>query len=766
MRQLWLGWVLKHPWWVLLGTLVLVLLMSSGMGKLYFRGDFRVFFTADNPQLLMFEQMQDEFNKSDNILIGIAPADGQIFNTTNLTLVKQITDAAWQTPYSIRVDSISNFQHTEADADDLLVADLLLDPAQLDEAKIADIRRVALAEPTLVKRLVTADGAVTAINITVQLPELDKNKEVFDTFGFARQLTDEFSQRYPDVRFYLAGVIAMNHSFAYEAEHDARTLIPVMFVVIVLMLALLLRSVVVAMATVIIIVVTITSTLGLAGAAGIFLSTATVNVPTILMTLAVADCVHVIASVQFALSRGHDKQSAIEYSMQRNLMPIFITSATTAIGFLTLNFSEVPILADLGNMTAVGVMLACLLSVTTLPALLAVLPVKPGKVKPQHQQDTVMDKLASFVILRQRLLLPAMALLMIVFAGFISLNKVNDEAVKYFSPATDFRQAMDFLDQHLAASMSMDFVLHSGQSSGVNKPEFIAAVEDFSQWLAEQPEVAHVNSISEVFKRLNKNMHADDPAFYRIPQTQDEAAQYLLMYEMSLPYGLDLNNQLNLDKSATRLTAALRNMGSKEITGFEQKALQYFAGQFPQYQASAASTALMFAHIGERNMASMLQTLPLALVLISLLLVFSLRSWRMGLISLLPNIAPAAIGFGIWGLYSGEINLGLSVVASISLGIIVDDTVHFLAKYQHARHEGRNAEAAVRYAFNSVGQALWITTAVLVIGFSVLMLSSFRLNSDMGLLTAIIIFTALVIDFLFLPAFLLKFDTKESQHHA
>ncbi|HEX5791817.1 MAG TPA: MMPL family transporter, partial [Rheinheimera sp.] len=617
----------------------------------------------------------------------------------------------------------------------------------------------------LVKRLIAEDGKVAAINITVQLPELDKNKEVFDTFEFAQQLTAQFQQRYPQADFHLAGVIAMNHSFAYEAEHDARTLIPFMFIVIVLMLAVLLRSVLGAIATVAIIVIAISSTLGLAGWAGIFLSTATVNVPTILMTLAVADCVHVIASMQFALARGDAKADAISYSMQRNLMPVFITSATTAVGFLTLNFSEVPILADLGNMTAVGVMLACLFSIVTLPALLCLLPIKAGKVQ-EHQRDSAMDMLANFVIRRHKLLLPGMLLLMLGFTSLISLNKVNDEAVKYFSPATAFRQSMDFLDQHLAASMSMDFVLHSGQSSGVNQPQFIAAVEQFSQWLAQQSEVVHVNSISDTFKRLNKNMHGDDPAYYRIPQQQDEAAQYLLMYEMSLPYGLDLNNQLNVDKSATRITAALKNMGSKEITAFEQRALAYLAAQYPQYQASAASTALMFGHIGERNMASMLQTLPLALVLISLLLVFSLRSWRMGLISLVPNIAPAAIGFGIWGWYSGEINLGLSVVASLSLGIIVDDTVHFLAKYQHARHEGRNAEAAVRYAFNSVGRALWITTAVLVIGFSVLMLSSFRLNSDMGLLTAIIILTALVIDFLFLPAFLLKFDTKESQNHA
>ena len=764
MRQLWLNWVLKYPWWVLLGNLLLVALMSAGLSKLYFRGDYRIFFSDDNPQLIAFEQMQDEFNKSDNMILAIASKDGSVFTAATLTLLKQLTDEAWQTPHSIRVDSITNFQHTEADNDDLIVEDLLLDSAALNEGKIAKIRQVALNEPTLVHRLISPNASVTAINITVQLPEVDKNKEVFDVYNFVQQLKQNAAAAHPELEFYLGGVIALNQAFASEAEHDARTLVPLMFGIIILLLAILLRSVFGALATVLIIIFTITSTLGLAGWSGIFLSTATVNVPTFVMTLAVADCVHVIASMQFALNRGDSKADAIRYSMQRNIMPVFITSATTAIGFLTLNFSDVPILADLGNLTAAGVMLACGLSVAALPALLKILPIK-ARANAQTGHDTAMDKIAEFVIKRHNVLLPVMTVLMLFFAAFISLNKVNDEAVKYFSPTTEFRQSMDFLDQNLASSMSMDFVLNSGETSGVNQPAFIAAVEQFSQWLLAQPEVVHVNSISDVFKRLNKNMHADDPAYYQVPQQQDEAAQYLLMYEMSLPYGLDLNSQLNVDKSATRIVATLRNMGSSELTGFEQKALNYLAQQMPQYQATAASTALMFGHIGERNMDSMLKTLPMALVLISLLLVFSLKSWRMGLISLVPNITPAAIGFGIWGLSSGEINLGLSVVAGISLGIIVDDTVHFLAKYQHARQEGRDAEAAVRYAFNSVGRALWITTAVLVIGFSVLMFSSFRLNSDLGMLTAIIILTALVIDFLFLPAFLLKFD-KDTKPYA
>ncbi|WP_397472402.1 MMPL family transporter, partial [Rheinheimera sp.] len=279
MRQRWLSWVLAHPWQVLLSTALLVILMSAGISKLAFRGDFRIFFSAENPQLQAFEQMQDEFNKTDNILIGVAPAEGTVFSADMLTLLKQLTDAAWQTPYSIRVDSVTNFQHTEADADDLLVEDLLLDTSQLTPGKIAKIERIALSEPALVNRLVAKDGAVAAINITVQLPEQDKNKEVFDAYEYARQLTLQFKQQYPQTEFHLAGVIAMNHALAYEAEHDARTLIPFMFLAIVLMLALLLRSVSGAAATIVIIAITITSTLGLAGWAGIFLSTATVNVP-------------------------------------------------------------------------------------------------------------------------------------------------------------------------------------------------------------------------------------------------------------------------------------------------------------------------------------------------------------------------------------------------------------------------------------------------------------------------------------------------------
>jgi predicted RND superfamily exporter protein len=759
MKQRWLNSAVRHPWLTILIVFTLMLVCAFGAKNLSFRGDFRLFFSPDNPQMQAFERMHANFNKSDNIMVVIVPRAGTVFDETTLRVVKQLTDAAWQTPFSLRVDSITNFQHTQAVDDDLLVEDLLLDIATLSLDKVQQIQQAALAEPALAGRLVAKDGSLTVINITLQVPEQDQNTQVSVIYSFVENMIKQAAAEHPELEFHLAGVIALNQAFSSEAQHDASTLVPLMFVVIIVILALMLRSALAAGAVVVIIILTIASTMGLAGWAGIYLNTATVNVPTILMTLAVADSVHLIASTQFFMRQGLTKSDAIQQAMRLNMMPVFITSATTAVGFATLNYSEVPILRDLGNMTAVGVMLAWFITIVLLPALLQLLPISQGAAE---KGIGGMDKIADWVIAKNQPILWGTLLLSIFAVWFAMQNKVNDEAVKYFSPSTDYRQALDVLEAKLGGVSQIDFTLESGQASGVHDPAFIAATEQFGLYLESLPYTKHVSKISDVFKRLNKNMHGDDPAFYRLPESAELAAQYLLMYEMSLPFGLDLNNQLDLDKSSTKVSAALINLGSKEMTELEVQAITWFNAQYPQYKIEASSTALMFAHIGERNMASMMQSLPMAMLLISALLMISLRSLRLGLISLLPNLVPALMGFGLWYFYSGEINLGLSIVASMSLGIIVDDTVHFLAKYQAARKEGRDAEAAVRYAFHSVGWALVITTVVLVIGFSVLLLSDFRLNSDMGMLTGIIILLALIIDFLFLPAVLLRFDRKET----
>ncbi|MGR1189395.1 efflux RND transporter permease subunit [Vibrio parahaemolyticus] len=749
----------KYSLLVLLATIFLIIVATIGGKNLYFRGDYDIFFDGTNKQLLAFDEIQTTFAKTDNLAIVIAPEDGDIFTPQTLSLIQKITVDAWQVPYSSRVDSIANYQHTEAFDDDLLVEDLLYSEYELTPERISKVKSIALSEPVLKSALVSEKGDVTVVNITVQLPEMDKTAEVEEVVSSINAMIDRYQRAYPDVTFHKAGIIAMNHAFMTAAQDDSSTLVPTMLVVILVFLTIMLRSILSVIATLIVIIGSVMATMGISGWAGMFLSTATVNVPTLIMTLAVADCVHVIATMRQSMKNGFTKAQSIERSIALNFVPILITSVTTAIGFLMMNMSDSPVLRDFGNLSALGVMVACFLSVTLLPALLKLLPIHV-KMETSQDQKHVMDHLGDFVVSQRRALLPLSVAVIVVCASLIPLNKVNDESVEYFGQRNEFRQAADFMEERISGMTNISIAIKTNESQGIAAPDFLNTIGEFSSWLRDQPETDHVATLADVYKRLNKNMHGDDEAYYSLPQERELAAQYLLLYEMSLPYGLDLNNQINVDKSSIKMVLTVANLGSVELVDLENRIYQWFTEHAPQYQVVASSPSLMFAHIGETNMASMLSTLPITLVLISALLIFALRSVRLGLISLMPNIAPAVIGFGLWALISGEINLGLSVVVTLTLGIVVDDAVHFLSKYQRARREGQTAEQAVRYAFHTVGRALWITTVVLVAGFSVLAMSSFRLNADMGQLSAIVIFIALVVDFLFLPTLLMLFDKK------
>ncbi len=749
----------KYSLLVLLATIFLIIVATIGGKNLYFRGDYDIFFDGTNKQLLAFDEIQTTFAKTDNLAIVIAPEDGDIFTPQTLSLIQKITVDAWQVPYSSRVDSIANYQHTEAFDDDLLVEDLLYSEYELTPERISKVKSIALSEPVLKSALVSEKGDVTVVNITVQLPEMDKTAEVEEVVSSINAMIDRYQRAYPDVTFHKAGIIAMNHAFMTAAQDDSSTLVPTMLVVILVFLTIMLRSILSVIATLIVIIGSVMATMGISGWAGMFLSTATVNVPTLIMTLAVADCVHVIATMRQSMKNGFTKAQSIERSIALNFVPILITSVTTAIGFLMMNMSDSPVLRDFGNLSALGVMVACFLSVTLLPALLKLLPIHV-KMETSQDQKHVMDHLGDFVVSQRRALLPLSVAVIVVCASLIPLNKVNDESVEYFGQRNEFRQAADFMEERISGMTNISIAIKTNESQGIAAPDFLNTIGEFSSWLRDQPETDHVATLADVYKRLNKNMHGDDEAYYSLPQARELATQYLLLYEMSLPYGLDLNNQINVDKSSIKMVLTVANLGSVELVDLENRIYQWFAEHAPQYQVVASSPSLMFAHIGETNMASMLSTLPITLVLISALLIFALRSVRLGLISLMPNIAPAVIGFGLWALISGEINLGLSVVVTLTLGIVVDDAVHFLSKYQRARREGQTAEQAVRYAFHTVGRALWITTVVLVAGFSVLAMSSFRLNADMGQLSAIVIFIALVVDFLFLPTLLMLFDKK------
>jgi predicted RND superfamily exporter protein len=753
------AWILRWRYLVVLACVILVAVAASGGRFLTFKTDYRVFFSEDNPQLRAFEELQNTYTKTDNVLFALAPKDGRVFTPATLEAVKWLTDAAWQIPYSLRVDSLTNYQHTHAEGDDLIVTDLIEDPAALDPRQLQDASDIALNEPLLLNRLISPDASVTGVNVTIQLPDAGNGEEVPEITAFARDLVRQVQEQHPDIDVYLTGMVIMNNTFPEVSLHDQRTLIPIMFAIVLLTLVLLLRSPAAMIVTFVVIVMSILAAMGLAGWLGFALTPPSASSPPIILTLAVADCVHILSSMLHAMHKGTSKNEAIVESLRINMQPVFLTSLTTVIGFMSMNFSDAPPFRDLGNIVAIGVAAAFLFSVTLLPAMMSILPVRVKQGATRKTQ--LMDRFAEFVVARRKPLFWGMGVFVLLLVSFIPRNELNDEFIKYFDLSIPFRTDTEFATTRLTGIYTIEYSLGSGETGGINEPEFLHEVERFADWYREQPHVLHVNSLTDIMRRLNMNMHADDPAWYRLPDNRDLAAQYLLLYEMSLPYGLDLNNQIDIGKSATRVVVSLENLSSNELLRLEKRAQDWLGENAPHMKSSGASSSVMFAYIGQRNIRSMLTGTSIALVLISLVLLVALRSVKIGLVSLIPNLAPAAMGFGLWGLVSGQVGLGLSVVMGMTLGIVVDDTVHFLSKYLRARREqGLDPEDAVRYAFHTVGTALLVTTLVLIAGFLVLTQSAFKLNADMGLLTAITIAFALMADFLFLPPLLMKVDRK------
>ena len=734
---------------------------ASGVRFLGFSNDYRIFFSAENPQLVAFENLQNTYTKSDNVLFVIAPADGDVFTPRTLDAVEWLTEQAWQIPYSIRVDSVTNFQHTRAEGDDLIVEDLVMQASELGTGELQNIRGVAVNEPLLVNRIVSPSGHVTAVNIIIQLPGVDPAAEVPEVVSFSRNLASQLTDRYPDLEVHLTGIVFLNNAFSEMSIKDMQTLVPMMFVIIILVMAILLRSVWGTLATLLVIILSIITAIGMSGWLGIQLTPPSASSPTMIMTLAVANCVHLLVTFLQRLRNAESKSAAMIESLRINLQPIFLTSITTAIGFMSMNFSDAPPFRDLGNIVAIGVVSSFFYCIALLPALMLLFPVR---VKAARSRSVAgMDALADFVVSHRRPVLWGMSLLVISLVAFIPNNELNDEFVKYFDEQVDFRVDTDFTTDNLTGLYNISYSLEAGEAGGISEPDFLNKLEEFAVWYRQQPEVMHVNTLSDTMKRLNKNLHGDDPGWYRMPDQRSLAAQYLLLYEMSLPYGLDLNNQINVDKSATKLDVSLQSISSNQTIALEERAQQWLAGNAPQsMQVHGASPSVMFSHIGARNIRSMLTGTTLALVLISLILVFALRSLRIGLISIVPNLVPAGMAFGLWGVLVGEVGLALSVVTGMTLGIVVDDTVHFLSKYLRARREEDLSSAdAVRYAFHTVGTALWTTSMILIAGFMVLTQSPFKLNSGMGLLTAITIGLALFADFLLLPTLLMTLDKKE-----
>jgi len=750
--------VIRFRWLVISIVILAVMAVGSGARFLDFATDYRVFFSAQNPELVAFESFQQTYTKNDNFLFVVQPKDRQAFSPKVAEAIERITDEAWQIPFNLRVDSITNFQHSWADGDELTVEDLIRNGGELSDDLLLEKRAVALAEPLLKDNLISSEADTTGINVVLQYPQ-ESLDEVPASVEVARAIVAGIEADYPDLTVALSGISMLNNSFSESALQDMATLVPLMYATLLIVLVLSLRSLAGTFATFLVIIFSTVATMGAAGFMGVRLTPISMIAPTIIMTLAIADSVHILISLRDEMRKGLDKIPALIEAIRINFLAIGITSVTTIIGFLALNFSDSPPFHHLGNMTAIGILSAWIVSLTILPAVVSLLPVR---FKAESQSKTslgtrLLEHVADLVIARYRATLVLCGGAAVLLTALVPTIALDDQWTKYFDERIEFRRDTDFAIANLGGLYPIEFSMKAADIGGVSDPDFLERLGAFTDWLRTQPEVTHVYSLADIMKRLNKNMHGDDEAYYNLPEDRELAAQYLLLYELSLPYGLDLNDRIDIDKSATRITATLGDVSTVETRVFLERAEAWLRDNTPAHMhANPTGATVMFSYIAERNIVSMLKGNAIAILLISAIMILALRSWSLGLLSLLPNAIPILMTFGVWAALVGIVGMAAATVAAVSLGIIVDNTVHLLTKYQRGLKEhGLTTADAIRYAFRTVGMAVAVNAIVLAFGFAVLTLSTFKINNELGMLMALTVIIALIVDFLLLPALLM-----------
>ncbi len=750
-----IDWVVDHPKSILTVTILIVLTFAIGLKNLSISNDFRVYLSKDNPQLLAFESFESNYVKSDSATLVVTAKNGDLFNPKGLRLIEQLTEQAWLVDSAYRVSSLTNYQYSQSKQDEITTDYLVEDASQLSSQQVNAIRKIALSEKRLVRSLITKDGKLTVIAINLRLDRKKANASIAITEQI-ETIRDKYRLLYPEFQIDNGGSTAFNATLARAIAQDLSTLMPLSYLIIFVGLFLFLRSLLGTGAIFILISACLICTFGFFGWVAPVLTPIAGFAPSILLSIMVADSVHVLVTYFHQINLGESKKLAIATSLKLNFMPILVTSITTVIGFLSLNFSTSPPYRDLGNMVAFGVLIALLFSLFFLPTLMLMMPIK-GTRRAVNQH--LFERFSNFVIGKKFQLILLVSLAVIGLTVFIPNNKISDNWSNYFDDSFPMIKLVNRIDGYLTGVNTLEYSLTPTIGQSIFDPEYLSQMDQFEQWYLVQEKIMNVKSLSRLMKDLNQVMHNDDPVWYRVPESNELAAQYLLFHEFGLPEGMGLNNLVTIHKTASRFSVSMTNAGSDELLAMDNKAQAWLKQNAPAINADPATgLGVVFAHIAQRNITSLLMGTLFALVGISIVLMLVLKSFKYGLISLIPNIIPAAMAYGLWGLTFGYVDISLSIVACSTLGIVVDDTVHFLHKYIRARKSGKDAVESVRESFSRVGIALLTTSVVLASGFMILSVSHMNTSATIGILMAVTLIFALIVDFLLLPPLLLYLD--------
>ena len=760
----------QNPKRYLLVSLFLFLITAPGF--LFLKQDFsyRAWYSEEDPLLKTFDKFERYFGNDDNLIIGLYSKKG-IYNPETFKRIHRITQEAWKIPHIVRVDSISNFEYSSSINDEIDVAPLVNED-RVDKYTLLDIDKIKdkIKHHDFLEGAYVSEDEKMAIIVAQVQPsyvELADNAVITNS---AREIVKKYSSE--NYQIQVTGTSVLTHMFKEATEEDMAMLVPFVYLIFTVVLWFIYRRKSGILIPYLIITVSILMMMGTASYLGHKLNALSGVAPNILLTVAIADTIHILTVYFFGLRQGFSNSEAVKYTLNKNFYPTLLTSITTAVGFFSFGSAKIGPIADMGVAVGIGVFYAWLCTYTIVGPILQLMP--KLKKKPVEHDETILEAETHIQVTEKTKkyvhFIYQFRFLILGFSIFLTLGSlylgskhlvVNLDPYTQFAADHQFNLDINKITKHMGPTNDIDFMIYAGGTDKAKDPNFLKKVEKFENWLKTQPYVTGTFSINDVIKDINKTINAGKKEFSQIPNTQEEVAQLLFLYETGLPEGKELTHLKNLKSDAIHLTATWDVVQSKSANE-----------KMPIIEAKAKEMGLnleitgkvpLFHDLTPYVVTSFLESFTMAFVLITTILIIVLKSWRLGFLALVPNLFPLILGAAIYGLSGEFVDMASVLIASVCLGIAVDDSIHFLFEYKKYRQQKYSPSSAIELIFTNTAPSLINTTMIIMLGFGAFYFAHYIPNAKFGVMVAIILFIALIADLILLPA-ILMINEKRTQN--